>query len=436
MVFSKLFGKQDKGQPAPEDPPAHEIAEEEASPDTSGEVEAEDSWIARARRVLPQGASTGSKRVESMYGVDDGVPTHFVKAVGCRVVTAEGETLIDCTMALGSVALGYAEPDVTRAAMQAIASGSVSGLSPTLEVEVAERFCGVIPCAERVQFLKTGADAVSAAVRIARTYTNRDVVIGSGYFGWHDWWSDKPGVPKGTKQSYRPVPFDDIPALERAVSEAGSSLAAIVLEPVVERLASKEWMERARALCDKAGAVLVFDEIKTGFRLATGGYQQYAEIVPDLAAFGKAMANGHPIAAVCGRKELMDACDRTWISSTLASETGALAAAGAVLAWHEAADICQTLWQNGADMRASMSDAIAACGFPGVTVEGIDPMWFLKFENTAVETEFLLAAARNGVLFKRGPYNFPAIAHDEEALREIEAAASAAFVELTEADGE
>ena len=153
----------------------------------------------------------------------------------------------------------HAEPDVTRAAIQAIANGAVSGLSPTLEVEVAERFCGVIPCAERVLFLKTGADAVSAAVRIARTYTNRDVVIGSGYFGWHDWWSDKPGVPKGTKQNYRPVPFDDVPALERAVAEAGSSLAAIVLEPVVEQLPSKEWIERARALCDKSGAVLVFD---------------------------------------------------------------------------------------------------------------------------------------------------------------------------------
>jgi glutamate-1-semialdehyde 2,1-aminomutase len=436
MVFSKLFGKQDRNEPARPETPEPELAAEEPAPDDDSGAEADDSWIARARRVIPHGASTGSKRVENIYGVPDGVPTHFVKALGCHVVTAEGETLVDCTMALGSVALGYAEPDVTRAVVEAIASGSVSGLSPTIEVEAAERFCGMIPCAERVQFLKTGADAVSAAVRIARTHTNRDVVIGCGYFGWHDWGTDKPGVPKATRQNFRAVPFDDIPALERAVSEAGASLAAIVLEPVIERLPSKEWAERARALCDKTGAVLVFDELKTGFRLATGGYQQYAEITPDLAAFGKAMANGHPIAAVCGHADLMDAGSRTWISSTLASEAGSLAAVRAVLAWHDAADICQTLWETGALMRASMTDAIAASGIGGVSVEGIDPMWFLKFEDAAVETEFLLSAARNGVLFKRGAYNFPAIAHDEDVLREIEAAASAAFVELTESDGD
>ena len=437
MVFSRLFGKQDREQPPQQETPAAESDGDDQSADPEAiEAVAEDTWAARARRVIPQGASTGSKRAENLYGVPDGVPTHFVKAVGCHVVTAEGETIVDCTMALGSVALGYAEPRLTRAVIEAIANGSVAGLSPTLEVEIAERFCGVVPCAERVQFLKSGADAVSAAVRIARTYTNRDTVIGSGYFGWHDWWSDKPGVPAGTRKHYRAVPFDDVPALERAVAEAGNTLAAIVLEPVVERLPSKEWVEKARAICDESGAVLVFDELKTGFRLATGGYQQYADIVPDLAAFGKAMANGHPIAAVCGNRELMDVCDRTWISSTLASETGALAAVGAVLAWHDAAEICQTLWQTGAEMRESMSDAIAASGIDGVRVEGIDPMWFFRFDDAAVETEFLLAAARNGVLFKRGAYNFPAIAHDEDALREIEAAASAAFVELTEDNGE
>src|SRR5213078_3303289 len=132
----------------------------------------------------------------------------------------------------------------------------------------------------------------------------------------------------------RRVPFDDVYALERVASEASEvGIAAIAIEPVIERLPSKKWIEAARRLCDEKGAVLIFDEIKTGFRLATGGYQQYAEVTPDLAAFGKAMANGYPLAAVCGHAALMDAADKTWISSTLASETGALAAAAAVLAW-------------------------------------------------------------------------------------------------------
>jgi glutamate-1-semialdehyde 2,1-aminomutase len=433
MVFSRLFGK----SVPPVDPPPREdaIAESDVNYEPrEEETDSVETWQARALRVIAGGASTGSKRADRIYGSMDSGPTHFVRASGCRVETTDGEHLVDCTMALGSVAIGYAEPQLTRAVIEALANGHVSGLSPAHEVEVAEGFCGVVPCAERVQFLKTGAEAMSAAVRIARTYTGRDTVIGCGYFGWHDWSSDVAGVPAGTKQQFRRVPFDDVYALERAVSDAGAGIAAIAIEPVIERLPSKEWIAAARRLCDEKGAVLIFDEIKTGFRLATGGYQQYAEVTPDLAAFGKAMANGFPLAAVCGHAALMDAADKTWISSTLASETGALAAAAAVLAWHERVDVCATLWSTGKEMREAVSAALTASGIGGVTVDGIDPMWLLRFDDSERETAFLEAAVRNGVLFKRGAYNFAAVAHDEEALREIEAAASAAFVELRERD--
>jgi glutamate-1-semialdehyde 2,1-aminomutase len=301
-------------------------------------------------------------------------------------------------------------------------------------VEVAERLCAVVPCAERVQFLKSGAEAVAAAVRIARTHTGRDQVIGSGYFGWADWSSAAAGVPSGTRGAFTAIPFDDIEALEAAVRAAGDRLAAVVLEPVVEALPSEEWMRRARELCDERGAVLVFDEIKTGFRIATGGYQEYAGITPDLATFGKAMANGYPLSAVVGRADVMAAADRTWISSTLAGESTALAAAIAVLDWHEQADIAESLWSIGADMRRAMADAIAASGVEGVTVDGIDPMWMLRFDAPAREARFLELARVEGVLFKRGAYNYPAIAHDEETLRAIESAASAAFVALRESD--
>ena len=433
MVFSRLFGKQsDAARPAPPDE-SQDVESDDQGP--QADEEALPDWAARALRVIPRGASTGSKRVDALFGTQDGAPTHFIKAAGCHLVTTEGETLVDCTMALGSVALGYAEPRLTRAVIEALANGSVSGLSPALEVEVAERFCGMVPCAERVQFLKTGADAVSAAVRIARTYTGRDLVLGCGYFGWHDWWSDKAGVPEATRQHFRAIPFDDVAALDRAASGAGTGLAAIVIEPVIERLPSKEWIERARKLCDDSGAVLVFDEIKTGFRLATGGYQQYAEITPDLATFGKAMANGFPIAAVCGSAALMGAADKTWISSTLASETGALAAVAGVMAWHDEVDVCAALWSAGKEMRRAVGDALSASGLKGVTMDGIDPMWLLRFDDPSVETEFLLTAARNGVLFKRGAYNFAAVAHDEEAIQEIETGASAAFVSIREGEG-
>jgi glutamate-1-semialdehyde aminotransferase len=433
MVFRRFFSKD-----APKPEPAEPVLDESESPDEDvgeGEPEVEPphpEWAVRARGVLPTGASTGSKRPEALYGSADAVgPTHFRQAAGCRVIDADGNEYVDCTMALGTVALGYNEPNVRRAVVDEIMAGSVSGLSSWREVELAERLCGVIPCADKVQFLKTGAEAMAAAVRIARTYTARDVVIGSGYFGWLDWCSDDTlGVPAGTKAAFLRVPYDDVLALEQAVTAVGANLAAIAIEPVVERLPSIEWITRARELATANGAVLIFDEIKTGFRLATAGYQQHAEIIPDLAAYGKAMSNGFPLAAVGGHRDIMDAAQRTWISSTLASEASALAAALTVLQWHAQADICESLWSIGAEMRAIVGRSIEAAGIEGVTVDGLDPMWLIRFDDPARETRFLELAASHGALFKRGAYNFPALAHDDQALEAIEAAASAAFVDL------
>ena len=395
-------------------------------------MELDDEWATRAAELLPTGASTGSKRPEALYGTTEPAgPTHFVRAAGCRVETTDGAELIDCTMALGSVAIGYSEPRITEAAVQAMAQGAVSGLSHVHEVELAERFCNVVPCAERVQFVKTGADAMSAAVRIARAYTGRNVVVGSGYFGWHDWSSTQPGVPESVRRDFRAVPFDDIAGLERAVEETAGELAAIAIEPVVERMPSAEWIARARALCDSTGAALIFDEMKTGFRLATGGYQQVSGVTPDLAAFGKALANGFPAGGrVCGRAPLMDALKKSWVSSTLASEGGALAAALAVIDWHDEEDVCTELERIGGEMRDHVTNALKASGLSGISVHGINPMWFMKFESPDVERRFVSLAAQHGALFKRGAYNFAALAHDEDALVEIEAAASNAFVAM------
>ena len=203
-----------------------------------------------------------------------------------------------------------------------------------------------------------------------------------------------------------------------------------MIEPVVERLPSPEWIAKApsRHISRRR---LIFDEIKTGFRLKTGGYQAHVDVVPDLAAFGKAMAKGFPLSAVAGHRDVMDAAKKTWISSTLASEASALAAATAVLSWHDQADVCDSLWTIGAEMRRAVTDAIEASGVEGVTVDGLDPMWMMRFDTPARETRFLELAAQHGVLFKRGAYNYAALAHDE-AMRELEAGASDALVNLRE----
>jgi glutamate-1-semialdehyde 2,1-aminomutase len=396
------------------------------------EMSAED-WRARANAIIVGGASTGSKRFATLFGDAQGeMPSHYVRASGCRLWTADDRELIDCTMALGAVALGYAEAAVTMAVTQAAEQGNVAGLSHVLEVDVAERLSDVIPCAERVRFLKSGAEGVAAAVRIARAHTKRAHVIGCGYFGWLDWWSDGPGITAGAHQDFTAVPFDDITALEGAAGEAGDTLAAIVIEPVIERLPSTAWIEAARAICDERGAVLVFDEMKTGFRLRTGGFQEYSEITPDIAVFGKALANGYPLSAIVGREAVMRAAAECWISSTLAGETIALAAASAVLDWHEKAEVCEGIWAAGEDMMQGVERAITASGVTGVSVRGIPPMWLLDFDDEDQRTRFGELALDAGVLFKRGAYNYASLAHEESDVAAIESAASEALVSLRE----
>ena len=394
---------------------------------------ADAEWRARAAAVIPGGASTGSKRPDALFGPETSFgPTHFRSASGCRLITAGGAELVDCTMALGAVALGYADEGVTQAVVEAATRGNVAGLSPTLEVQVAERLCEVIPCAEQVRFLKSGAEGVAGAVRIARAHTRRTLVLGAGYFGWLDWWSDAPGVPAGAHADFQAIPFDDVGALEEAAAEAGDALAAIVLEPVVERLPSDEWLAAARRLCDERGAVLIFDEMKTGFRIRRGGFQEYSGVMPDLAVFGKAIANGYPLSAIVGRAHVMEAARATWISSTLASETVALAAASAVLDRHDAMDVCGALWRTGDAICQAVTRAVHTSGAAGVCVDGIAPMWFLRFDDEALRARFLELALEEGVLFKRGAYNFASLAHDERAIARIEDAAAAALARASE----
>ncbi|HEX2717276.1 MAG TPA: aminotransferase class III-fold pyridoxal phosphate-dependent enzyme [Gemmatimonadaceae bacterium] len=415
------------------------VEQDEEEPEALPEQSEETPWSERALAVIPGGSSTGSKRVAAIYGdspLDATLPTHYVRARGASLFLADGEReleVVDCTMALGSVAIGYADDHVVSSVVRAISLGHVGGMPSVLEVAVAERLGAFVSCAERVRFVKTGAEAVSAAVRIARTYTGRSTVVHAGYLGWHDWAAgeDVAGVPREARAKSARIPFDDVAALERAVSAAGSDLAAIVLEPVVEREPSREWLERARALADRAGAVLVFDEIKTGFRIRPGGYHEACGITPDLATYGKALANGFPLAAVVGRSDVMDAATRTWISSTLAGETGGLAAANAVLDWHEREDVCARLASIGAAMRAAVHRAVDAAGIPGIATFGLDQMWGIRFEDAATEELFVRYAVEEGALFKRGAYNFAAIAH-EDVIDDIESAASGALVAIRE----
>jgi glutamate-1-semialdehyde 2,1-aminomutase len=333
-------------------------------------------------------------------------------------------------MALGAVAIGYADESITRAVQEAAAHGNVSALPHRLEVEVAERLIEVIPCAEQVRFLRTGAEATAAAVRIARTATARDHVIACGYFGWLDWCSDSIGVPAGARADVSTVPFDDVEALDAAVAEHGTELAAVIIEPLIERIASVAWLRAARMACDRVGAVLIFDEIKTAFRVRTGGVQALHAIEPDLTTLGKALANGYPLSAVVGRADIMAAATNTWISSTAASESTGLAAARAVLDWHDRVDVCQRLKRIGESMQQEIGGALAQAPWVAVTVDGPAQMWRLVTRDPQHLDDLVAATAHEGVLLKRGAYQFASLAHDEATVDTIARAVSTAARKL------
>jgi len=379
----------------------------------------------RAADAIVGGSSTGSKRPDALYGTraaDSALPTHFERAEGCTLWACDGRRFIDLSMALGAVGIGYADVAVTRAVQSAAANGNVTGLPHRLEVEVAERLIDLIPCAEQVRFVRTGAEATAAAIRIARASTGREHIIACGYFGWLDWCSDAVGVLPAEQSAITWVPFNDAAALAQAVATHGHNIAAVIIEPLVHDLAERSWLVAARDACNATGAILIFDEIKTAFRIRTGGVQELRGVTPDLTTLGKAMANGYPLAAVVGRAAIMEAAARTWISSTAAAESTGLAAAMAVCDWHDRVDVPARMDLAGGMLRDIIGTELNASPWVGVHTAGPNAMWRLVAEIPEQLDALVAAAAHHGVLLKRGAYQFGAIAHDQSAMDQIASA--------------
>jgi glutamate-1-semialdehyde 2,1-aminomutase len=367
---------------------------------------------------VPGFTSTGSKRPDALFGPaapdeGEGLPTRLTRASGCRVWDASGREYTDYVMALGAVALGYGHPEVNRAAEQAMAAGVVGPLPPVIEEELAEVLAIRIPWLERVRFLKTGAEAVAAAVRLARVATGRERVLGCGYHGWLDWCQAGEGVPAGTRALYAEIPFNDVEASRQLIRDAGDRLAAVVIEPVVVIEPTQEWLETVRVESARVGAVLVFDEIKTAFRLAIGGAAERYGVRPDLAVLGKALANGFPLAVIGGRADIMAGSARTWISSTLATESVALAAARATLEVMVRDDVCGHLHRMGTRLLHGLHRLHRKHADLVTGVGGVAEMCFLHFASENISRDVARGCVARGLLFKRTAYNFVSMAHDE-----------------------
>jgi glutamate-1-semialdehyde aminotransferase len=340
-------------------------------------------------------------------------------------------------MALGPITLGYDYPAVTEAVIAQVRRGTTFTLMHPLEVELAELLVELIPCAERVRFAKNGADATGGAVRAARALTGREHVIATGYHGYHDWYiastERSAGVPGANRELIRTVPFNDIHALEAALGE--HDVAAVVMEIPAQK-PGEGYLDAALASVHAHGALFILDEIVTGFRYALGGAQELYDFTPDLACFGKGMANGYPLAAVVGREAPMEAFEEIFFSMTYSGETVSLAAATATLGVLRTEPVLDWIWARGVELRSGIERLAASVSF-GVDLIGNPPRSAVDFKDAsgkpsmALRGLFLQECHKRGVLF--GVPMFPTYSHTEQDIACTLEAVEAAFECMEEA---
>src|SRR5882724_4108609 len=287
----------------------------------------------RASRRIPGGTQLLSKR-PSMY-LPEQWPSYFAKAKGVAVTDLDGRTFTDMSMmGIGACVLGYADPEVDAAVKVAIDRGVASTLNCAEEVELADLLIELHPWAQMVRYARGGGEAMAMAVRIARSSTRRDKIAFCGYHGWADWYLaanlaenealdahllpglEPRGVPRGLKGTALPFHYNRLDQLQAIVVENPGQIAAIVMEPQRGTEPAEGFLKQVRSLADEIGAVLVFDEITTGFRMTDGGIHRLLNVDPDIAVFAKAIANGYAMSVVLGRESVMQAAQTTFISST------------------------------------------------------------------------------------------------------------------------
>jgi glutamate-1-semialdehyde 2,1-aminomutase/spore coat polysaccharide biosynthesis protein SpsF len=381
------------------------------------------AWLARASKVIPGTAQTFSKGPDQhVRGV---APVFLESGKGCRVWDVDGNEYIDYIQALLPNILGYAHEEVNAAYSAQLANGHSFSLPHPLEIELAERLTRLIPCAQMVRFGKNGSDATAGAVRVARAFTGRERVACCGYHGWQDWYigstTRNAGVPGAVSALTHPFPYNDLDRLRETLQSHPGQFAAVILEPVNFAAPAPGYLEGVRRLAHEHGALLIFDEICTGFHFGLGGAQKLFGVTPDLAAFGKAMGNGFPISCVCGRADVMRQFEEAFVSFTFAGEVASMAAALKVLDILEHTDALQRIHSSGRVLQdgfnalakaAGLAERLACLGYPSWSL--------LKFHDAAGKDCLLTRSLFAQEVVKRGvlqlvTHNLTA-AHDDAAV--------------------
>jgi glutamate-1-semialdehyde 2,1-aminomutase len=363
---------------------------------------------ARAEKIIPAGTQTFSKGTTQF--VDGFAPKYLEKGKGAYAWDVDGNKYLDYIMGCHPIILGYADPDVNVAVIHQLEKGSTFSLMNELEVSVTEMLIDAIPCAEMARFGKNGADATSVGVRVARAVTGRDHIAYCGYHGWHDWYIANTdlnsGVPDFNKQLAHSFIYNDLDSLETIFKEHLDQVAIVIMEPLTILEPEKNFLHEVKKMTHHYGALLMFDEIITGFRFAFGGAQELVGVTPDLASFAKAISNAIPLSAIVGKKEYMQVLDKTFFSFTYGGDCIGLAAAEACIPKIKKEKVPEHLARIGVLLKTGINDLakthgldeyVECLGYPCRTILSFTGNGY--FDELEMKSFFQQELIRRGILW-------------------------------------
>jgi glutamate-1-semialdehyde aminotransferase len=396
-----------------------------------------------AKGLVPGGVLGARKPSDFIEGE---YPIFFDQGKGCRLWDVDGNEYIDFLCGYGPIILGYREEEVDEAVIRQIKEkGFCFTLTQKYQNDLAKRIKQFVPCSEMSIFLKTGSDATTASIRIARAYTNRIKVMRCGYHGWHDWCVEmKGGIPEKLYEDVYEFHYNDLDHLEDLMRRHGDQTAAIIMTPFGHPLHQKMeepkpgFLQGVRELANKYGAVLIFDEIRTCFRLRMGGAQELYGVTPDLTILGKGMANGYAISVVTGKREvMMAATQKVFISSTFFPNSDGFVAALKTIEILERDRVLEKIWEKGERFLKKVQAIIDK--YPvGAELSGLPPMFFITFKRDEAGThrarrdEFYTQMIRRGIFFAPHHHGYICYRHTDEDLEITARAIDESLAHLSE----
>ena len=381
----------------------------------------------QASALIPGGV-LGARKPSDF--IDGEYPIFFETGNGCRVTDVDGNEFIDFLCGYGPIILGFREAEVDDAVLRQIKDkGFCFSLTQKYQNQLAEKLTQIVPSAEQSVFLKTGSDATTAAIRIARAHTGRIKVMRCGYHGWHDWCVEmKGGIPEKFYEDVFEFRYNDLDQLEDLMKNHGDQTAAIIMTPFGHHNHQKMqepqrgFLEGVKEIAYRYGAVLVYDEIRTCFRLRMGGAQELYGVTPDLTVLGKGMANGYAISVVTGKKDVMMAAEKKlFISSTFFSSSDGYVAALKTIEVLERDNVLANIWEKGERLIRKIQEVIDKHDV-GAELTGVAPMFYITFKKDEFGSyegkrrDFYTQMVRKGFFFAPYHHAYICYRHTQEDL--------------------